>query len=63
MGSRGGYVMPSAGGSGARGGGGALVINFNSTWPPTPDQAREIAQAVDREMHYGMAGSFSTMRS
>ncbi len=38
------------GGSGGNGGGGAapLTINFNSIWPPTREQAREIARVVDQ---------------
>jgi len=47
----GGFVTPMGGG-GRRGGGGGLTVVFNSTWPPTPAQAREIAQVVDRELYY-----------
>lgn len=30
---------------------GGVVVNFNSVWPPTREQAREIAQLVDREQY------------
>lgn len=36
------------------GGGGGTVINFNSVWPPTTAQAREIARVVQREMGYDL---------
>lgn len=34
-------------------GGGGLTVNFNSTWPPTAQQAREIARMIERELYYG----------
>jgi hypothetical protein len=35
--------------AGARGG---LTVVFNSTWPPSPAQARELAQMIDRQLYY-----------
>lgn len=31
------------------GGGGTTIINYNSIWPPTAQQAREIADVIDRQ--------------
>lgn len=42
----------------------SLTINFNSTWPPTPQQAREVATVVDRELHKTLQRSApTTLRS
>lgn len=38
-------------------GGGGLTINFQSTWPPTTAQAREIATMVDSQLYYRRASS------
>lgn len=48
-------AQPFGGGSagGAAGGGAPLAIHFNSTWPPTPAQAREIAELVQTHLYYG----------
>jgi len=37
-------------------GGGGLTVNFNSIWPPTLQQAREIAKVVDRVLYYQRPG-------
>lgn len=36
---------------------GGLTVNFNSVWPPTLQQAREIAAAVDRVLYYQRSGA------
>lgn len=41
----------SGGGGGTGGGGASLTVNFNSVWPPTPAQARAMANAIDAELY------------
>lgn len=57
------FVTPHSSSGGSSGGssspmrasapapGRTLVVNFNSVWPPTREQAREIAELVDREQY------------
>ena len=47
-----GRMTPSAAGAG-----GAPIIQFNSVWPPTRAQAREIAALVDQELYYRRAAA------
>lgn len=43
------YISPNK--SGGRGGGGTVVnININTTWPPTTEQAKQIAQTVAKHL-------------
>lgn len=49
--------LTMAGASVGGGGGGTTIVNFNSTWPPTPQQAREVAQIVDRELYFAKSGA------
>jgi hypothetical protein len=43
--------------AGAAVGGGGLTVNFNSMWPPTETQAREVADIVSRRLYYSASGS------
>jgi hypothetical protein len=47
----GGLRLPTAGASGWGGGGTTINVNFNSTWPPTPAQTREITAVISEELH------------
>lgn len=50
-----GFIIPNGGGGtpmAAPRGGGSLTVHFHSTWPPTPAQAREIAELLDRELYF-----------
>lgn len=50
-----GTIIPNGGSGGSSGssfgGGGTTVINFNSVWPPTREQAREVARLIDEHNH------------
>jgi hypothetical protein len=47
---QGGQIIPNGGGVSV--GGGGMVINFNSIWPPTRQQAEAIAAEVERVQFY-----------
>lgn len=66
MGQTGGYVIPNTAGHETQGSvtlmdamprggspaGGGLTVVFQSTWPPTPAQAREVADMVNQSLFY-----------
>jgi hypothetical protein len=42
--------------------GGTTVVNFNSTWPPTEEQARRITEVISRRMYFSAQNSPITAR-
>jgi hypothetical protein len=47
----GGMIVPNSGTAAATSFGSGMTINFNSVWPPSREQAREIARVVDEALH------------
>ena len=57
---RSGTILPSVPSMGSGGGSSSLTVNFNSVWPPTPEQARSIARVVDKQMYSALQRSAPT---